>query len=191
MDDNFNSTIYEDYPEFRPNITPYRMMKQGAFGGTYYRKIYSNITKKEHYKLHLKYDWLDLDIDKYLTRPCEEYDTNFNKFKVKVGVDVNNECGLRYWEDKDWIKKEHPYGWIHWWCDVHNGKRFSEEYENYQVDRWLKTVGPKGRFRIWVYNRMKDEGGYGLHTTHIRKLAQICHQWGYRINKADYKKHTT
>ena len=32
--------------DFRPNITPIQVFKKGAFGGTYFRDIYSSITDK-------------------------------------------------------------------------------------------------------------------------------------------------
>ena len=35
-----------------------------------------------------------------MTRPCDEYDKKLNKYGVKVGVDMKNECGLHYWENK-------------------------------------------------------------------------------------------
>ena len=31
---------------FRPNITPGEVIKKGAFGGTYFRDIYSSVTNK-------------------------------------------------------------------------------------------------------------------------------------------------
>ena len=38
--------IFKDYPDFRPNLTPREMFKLGSFGGTYWRPIYSSVTKK-------------------------------------------------------------------------------------------------------------------------------------------------
>ena len=32
--------------EFRPNISPINVIKKGAFRGTYFRDIYSNVTSK-------------------------------------------------------------------------------------------------------------------------------------------------
>ena len=32
--------------DFSPNKTPIGIVKEGAFGGTYFRNIYSNINKK-------------------------------------------------------------------------------------------------------------------------------------------------
>ena len=37
--------IFNDYPEFKPNLSPSEIFNAGSFGGTYWRKIYSNITK--------------------------------------------------------------------------------------------------------------------------------------------------
>ena len=34
--------------DFRPNITPVEVIKKGAFGGTYFRGIYSSVINKWH-----------------------------------------------------------------------------------------------------------------------------------------------
>ena len=34
--------------EFHPNITPVDVIKKGAFGGTYFRYIYSNVNNKRY-----------------------------------------------------------------------------------------------------------------------------------------------
>lgn len=183
-----NSYIYKDYPEFRPNITPYEVFRQGSFGGTYFREIKSNITGKTHKNRHLKYKLKSIDPN-LLTRSCKDYDICINKYGVKVGVDIKNECGLRYWEKKGWINEKHPFGWFEWWIAVHEKESNSKEYNDYQVKRWMGTVGPKGRFRIWLYNKMERGGGYGFHNDSILKLAQICLHWGHLPNKKDYNKH--
>ena len=36
--------------DFRPNITPIEAIKRGAFGGTYFRDIYSGINGKRFRK---------------------------------------------------------------------------------------------------------------------------------------------
>ncbi len=41
--------VFEDYPEFRPNLTPREVLHLGSFGGTYFRNIYSSVTGK-HYE---------------------------------------------------------------------------------------------------------------------------------------------
>ena len=44
--------IFDDYPDFKPNLSPSEIFHAGAFGGTYWRKIYSNITKKHYENQH-------------------------------------------------------------------------------------------------------------------------------------------
>ena len=38
---------FDDYPDFTPNLTPRQIFLLGSFGGTYWRPIYSQITKKK------------------------------------------------------------------------------------------------------------------------------------------------
>ena len=37
---------FDDYPDFRPNLSPCDMFKLGSFGGTYWRPIYSSVVDK-------------------------------------------------------------------------------------------------------------------------------------------------
>ena len=41
--DKFGKLVFEDYPEFRPNMTPKEVMQAGSFGGTYFRPIFSKV----------------------------------------------------------------------------------------------------------------------------------------------------
>ena len=43
-----NPEIHEtlDY-DFRPNLSPKEVLQQGSFGGTYFRPIYSSVTKQK------------------------------------------------------------------------------------------------------------------------------------------------
>ena len=43
---------FKDYPEFKPNLTPRQIFKFGSFGGTYWRPIFSRITKKDYKNQH-------------------------------------------------------------------------------------------------------------------------------------------
>ena len=40
------SLIFNDHPEFQPNLTPKQIFESGSFGGTYFRQIYSTLIKK-------------------------------------------------------------------------------------------------------------------------------------------------
>ena len=42
--------------EFRPNISPKDVIKKGAFGGTYFRDIYSEVNNKWY-----KYSWKEFE----------------------------------------------------------------------------------------------------------------------------------
>ena len=69
---------------FSPNKTPIEIIKEGAFGGTYFRDVYSNINKKWYKNswkefVHLK----NIDAKFYAS---DYYDVNVNKYGVKYGT---------------------------------------------------------------------------------------------------------
>ena len=80
---------------FNPNKTPIEIIKAGAFGGTYFRDVYSNINKKWYKNswkeyIHLKSidakfyasDYYDVNVNKYSVK-CE---TSLRFGKIKVGL---------------------------------------------------------------------------------------------------------
>ena len=78
--------------DFSPNKTPIQKIKEGVFGGTYFRDISSNINKKWYRNswkefVHLK------NIDSKFSA-SDYYDINVNKYGVKCGT------SLRVWESK-------------------------------------------------------------------------------------------
>ena len=44
--------------DFRPNKTPVQIIKEGAFGGTYFKNIYSGINEKWYKKSWKEFDQL-------------------------------------------------------------------------------------------------------------------------------------
>ena len=50
-----NEYTFNDYPDFRPNLSPREMFVAGSFGGTYWRPIYSSVNKKNYKNQHLNY----------------------------------------------------------------------------------------------------------------------------------------
>jgi hypothetical protein len=82
--------IFKDYPSFQPNLTPKEILQRGSFGGTYFRRIYSSITRSTYEGVwkELPKDWLEgLDIKK--TVSSENYDPKVNTYKVSCGGDLN------------------------------------------------------------------------------------------------------
>ena len=86
--------------EFKPNKSPKEVFQEGSFGGTYFRPIYSSVTKRNYtsnqvIKEYPKSWFKDIDIQKMVTSP--EYDKDINKYKVKCG------SSLEMWEENGWI----------------------------------------------------------------------------------------
>ncbi len=111
-----NGKLYfKDHPEFRPNLTPRQIFALGSFGGTYWRPIYSKITKKSYKNQHKEFpaSWWKGIPDTMMTQPTR--DKKLNRYKVNSGTT------LEYWEKKKWIKAQDPYGWVQWYCRFYNG----------------------------------------------------------------------
>ena len=89
--------------DFSPNKTPIEIIKEGAFGGTYFRDIYSNINKKWYKNSWEQFVQLK-NIDANLWYKFI-YGINVNKYGVKCET-------LRFWESKGCINKIDPYGWF-------------------------------------------------------------------------------
>ena len=89
--------------DFDANKTPIEVIKEGTFGGTYFRDIYSDVNGKWYRKL-----WKKLDESKNIDQNycCSNYDSIVNKYKVKCGT------SLTFWENKNWINYIDPYGWL-------------------------------------------------------------------------------
>jgi hypothetical protein len=174
--------VFKDFPDFRPNLTPSDMFNLGSFGGSYWRPIYSSITKKKYKNQHKKYPktwWDKIPNEKLISPIC---DKNINKYKVKVGT------SLQFWESKEWIKKSHPYGWVQWYCDFYNGERCDDDER--QIKRWAKLAGPNGRFRLWLITLIKkSKNPKDWDDSNVSpKIRQTLQHWGYKLTKSDFNK---
>lgn len=173
--------IFEDYPEFKPNLTPEDIFRLGSFGGTYWRPIYSSITEKNYKNIHKKYpkSWWKGIPEINLTNKWTNYDKNINKYKVKVGSTLED------WENSNWIRKDHPYGWVHWYCDFYLGHRCDDDER--QINRWIRTAGPKSRFRRALINLIQKKGSVYDDFEISPKIRQTLQHWGYQLTKKDFK----
>lgn len=163
--------IFSDYPEFRPNLTPKEIFNAGVFGGTYFRPIYSSITHKNYEREWEEFpsDWFkELVIEKYISSSV--CDKNINRYKVTSGT------SLEYWEEKGWINKQDPYGWIQWYCRFYLGRRTDDDRR--QIDRWLKIAGEDtGRWRKNLYNKRIKTGDRDVSPV----INQLLLQWAYEL----------
>ena len=67
--------------EFNPNKMPIKIIKEGAFGGTYFRDIYSGINEKWFKNSQKEFDQLkSIDAKFYASG---YYDVNVTKYGVK------------------------------------------------------------------------------------------------------------
>ena len=85
------------------NKTPVEVIKEGAFGGTYFRDIYSGINGKWYRKSWKEFDQLKNIDQKYYS---SDYYVSVNEYGVKCRT------SLRFWENNGWINEIDPYGWF-------------------------------------------------------------------------------
>ena len=108
--------------------TPVEIIKEGAFGGTYFRNIYSGINGKWYRKPWKEFDELKKFDPKYY---CSiYYDVSANKYGVKCGT------SLGFWENKRWINPIVPYGWFQWYFRYFLGRRSVDDER--QINSWKK-----------------------------------------------------
>ena len=133
--------------EFHPNKTPIKIIEEEAFGGTYFRDIYSGVNGKWYRNSWKEFNELKRIDQKYYSSDYYD-DVKLNKYKVKTGT------SLRFWENKGWINKTNPYGWFQWYFGYFLGGRSSDYFK--QINRWTKTGS---RFKDKLVKMIKDSGG--------------------------------
>jgi len=185
---NFKNSIKNSMiSKFRPNLTPRQIFQLGSFGGTYWRPIYSGVLKKKLENQHLKYknvkdpftgkeeNWWEGISDNLLIR--SKPDLKLNKYKVHSGTT------LEYWEEKNWINSQDPYGWVQWYCEFYSGRRSDDD--NRQIQRWLNFAGPNGRFYLRLINMIKAAGTTYDDITISPVIRQGLQHWGVMLTGKD------
>ena len=101
--------------KFGASKTPVKINREGEFGGTYFRDIYSGINRKWYKKSWKEFDQLKNTDQMYY---CSDYyDVSVKKYGVKCGI------SLRFWENKGWINEIDPYGCFQWCFRYWLGRR--------------------------------------------------------------------
>ena len=158
---------------FSPNKTPIELIKEGAFGGTYFRDIYSSINEKWYKNSWKEFVQLkNIDTKFYAS---DYYDVNVNKYGVKYGT------SLRFWENKGWINKTDPYGWFQWYFRYWLGRRSKDDER--QINRWKKIVS---RFRGKLVKMIRDAGSKFDDYSISPKIRQILLHWGYELTEKEF-----
>lgn len=101
-------------PEFKPELTPKKMLELGVFGGKYMTDCRKEFPAEWFKKARLS---------------PERHDPKLNYFGV------NASKPLSYWRAKRWIYKEDPRGWFQWYCRYYMGRRLPET-DRWQITRW-------------------------------------------------------
>lgn len=166
--------VFSDHPEFNPNKSPKEMFQLGIFGGTYFRKIHSTVVNKNLDGVYKEFPktW-------FSKFPCDlpKEDLSINKYGVHSGT------SLKYWENQGWIKKQDPYGWVHWYCRFWLGRRSKDDAR--QIKRWKGIC--QGRFRNNLINQCIRKKKKYNDASVSPVIRQLLLQWGYELTAADLK----
>jgi len=101
------------HPEFKPELTPRRMLELGVFGGKYMTDCRAEFPKSWFARARL----------------CsEQHKPELNFFNV------NASQPLSVWRKKGWIHPDDPRGWFQWYCRYYMGRRGPDD--DRQIGRW-------------------------------------------------------
>ena len=129
---------------FTPNKTPVEIISEGAFGGTYFRDIYSGVNGKWYRNSWKEFNSLK-DIDPKLYS-SNYYDVRGNKCGVTCST------SLRFWENKGWINGQDPYGSFQWYCRYYSGRCSDDDKR--QIKRCNGIIN---RFKSILVKMIKDK----------------------------------
>lgn len=182
---------FASHPEFTPNKSPESIIREGSFGGTYWRPLYSRklrMTVADDWR-ELPASWTSgLPVTRYLTSAT--YSPGVNKYGVACGQSIEE------WEAAGWIAHEHDVrGWFQWYCRFWMGRRCADD--DRQIARWRRCVGESGRWRRallkkYVQNGIRhvtDEGdelddGDGQPKGDVSPVVhQTCHHWAWEVRQ--------
>lgn len=183
--DDAGTFHFDDQPTFTPNKSPEEMIREGCFGGSYFRPL-----KSRKLGILIQHDWQELprewhsglDVSQYMTNPT--YNPDINKFKVSCGQSIEE------WEAAGWIAYEHDIrGWFQWYCRFFQGRRCDDD--NRQVSRWRKCVGQTGRWRRMLLKKylqmgvqeVFDDGEDDKEVSPV--MHQTCFHWAYEVKQPD------
>ena len=134
----------EFYKDFKPELSPKKMLELGVFGGSYFG---SNI--KEYPKTWFK-----------KAKISKNFDVSLNCFKVKSGLSRD------HWIKKGWIFKEDPLGWFQWYCRFSMGRRIPH-IDQIQIKRWKNF-----KRHLMAIKKNCDEGDFACRKRQRQAILQ-------------------
>lgn len=119
MQQHYSYKLVEDegknfHPDFKPGLSPAKMLELGVFGGKYLTDCQSEFPSHWFTNAKLNSDKKDISLNYY-------------------AVDASQ--SLREWQAKGWIHSQDPRGWFQWYCRYFLGRRTPAE-DARQVKRW-------------------------------------------------------
>ena len=134
----------EFYKDFKPELSPKKMLELGVFGGSYF-----GLNIKEYPKTWFKKSKL-----------CKNFDVSLNCFKVKSGLSRD------HWIKKGWIFKEDPLGWFQWYCRFSMGRRIPH-IDQIQIKRWKNF-----KRHLMAIKKNCDEGDFNCRKRQRQAILQ-------------------
>ena len=158
--------------DFGANKTLIEMIKEGGFGRTYFRDIYSGVNGKWYGKSWKEFNKLKNADQNYYCSNC--YDASVKKYDVKCGT------SLRFWENNEWIHSIDPYGWFQWFFGYWLGRTSLDDER--KIDTWKDSVT---RFKGKLVKMIKDTNIKFDDYSISPKIRQILLHWGYELVESD------
>lgn len=175
---------FPSHPDFQPNKAPSEILREGCFGGSYYRPLYSSvlgITIADDWR-ELPADWITgINVETQLI--SSELNPEINKYGVNCGQSIEE------WEANGWINHEYDVrGWFQWYTRFFMGRRCDDDER--QVGRWKRCVGEKGRWRRTLLKKYvnagiksaTDDGDDEVEGV-SPAIHQTCHHWAWEVRQ--------
>ena len=134
----------EFYTDFKPELSPKKMLELGVFGGSYF-----GIKIKEYPKSWFK-----------KAKLSKSFDVSLNCFKTESGLSRD------HWIKKGWIFKEDPLGWFQWYCRFSMGRRITH-IDQIQIRRWKNF-----KRHVMAIKKNCDEGDFACRKRQRQAILQ-------------------
>ncbi len=172
--------VFEDRPDFKPNLTPAQVVRAGTWGGCYFHPRGGKpgirgpcaIDPKE-----FPAAWFDgLDQSMYASR---RYNIPTNLYGVKAGQTQT------YWEERGWIDPRDPRGWFQWYCRFFTGRRLNDGEDDRQIMRWKGVCGEKGRWKTNLTNKILNANASWDDARVSPVVRQTLLHWACEVTETD------